>query len=286
MSINNIGICILSVGLLAACSHSSDTNDKIIARSGDNNLMLSDLKTIIPSGSSKADSNFIIQNYTDKWLKNQILLKEAQNAKVLNMNKIEAKTLDYKNALLIYEYQKSLIVGKLDTAISDQEYKMFYASHAKDFELKQNIVKGIVIKVKGKATGLRYLSYELKNGKDLDKMKKSIVAYCNQYASQCSLETDNWLSFEALAKASPFTRIQNKTDWLSKNNIAVAEEDGSAFLIKIFECKLENRISPLDYVKEQIKSIILNSRKVKLLAQYEEEIYKKALSEKQIEKFN
>jgi len=199
---------------------------------------------------------------------------------------IEAKTQDYKNALIIYEYQKNIVAGKLDTNISDQAYKQFYASHAKDFELNQNIVKGVVIKLKGKAPAFRYLTYELKNAKDYAKSVKTLTAFCNQFATDCLVETNNWITFEALVKGSPFNRIQNKTDWLSKNDIATAELDGNAYLIKIFDCKLENRISSLDYVKEQIKSIILNSRKVKLIAEYEEEIYKKALSEKQIEKFN
>ncbi|MFN0048859.1 MAG: hypothetical protein ACKVOU_07045 [Cytophagales bacterium] len=271
---------------LGACNTQKAEKDDLLARYRAKNLYLSDLKGTFPNANSKIDSNIIIQNYTDKWIKNQVFLEEALDSKVLELDEIEAKVQEYRNALIVYEYQKKVISQKLDTVILPLEYENFYKLHEKDFGLKQNIVKGLVIKSKANSNELLKLFKEIKRINDCQKSEKSIRVFCNQFAESSNIQINSWVAFDALVKSSPFNKIQNKTDWLSRNNIALVREDDNTFLIKICDCKLENRISPIDYVKEQIKSIILNSRKVKILEEYEEEIYKKALSEKEIEKFN
>jgi len=52
-----------------SCGNEIQPNDKVLARLGKNELKLSNLKGVIASGITKADSHITIQNYTDKWLK-------------------------------------------------------------------------------------------------------------------------------------------------------------------------------------------------------------------------
>lgn len=281
-----LNLALVLVTLLCSCSENNTAeSDKVVAKAGDKFLYKSELKEIVPTGTQKEDSLRIVEKYTENWLKKHAILLEAKNEKNTNNEEIERKTEDYRNSLLIYEYQKKIFEDRLDTNVGIEEMNRFYSEHQKDFELKQNIVKGIVVISKGKAQGLEKLAKEVERMKNLERIKNAVNNYCSLYAAKCYLDYDLWQTFESLAKSTPFSKISNKTDWLVKNPYGLIYDGNYTYYVKIFDYKLENRISPPEYVKEQIKSIILNSRKLKILEEYENELYTKALSEKRIEKY-
>lgn len=279
-------LSLILIFIACACSTNTLSEDKVLAKYKEEELRLSDIAETLSSIKGNKDSILMVNNLVEKWLKNKILLDQATETNKIDLNSIDIKVNEYKNALMIYEFQKKLISETLDTSISEKEYSEFYNSHQQDFELRQNIVKGILIKAKENEYGLQKLSKEIKKSTNCDQSAILAKEFCIKFAKEFTIETQNWITFDALAKGSPFLKIQNKTDWLIHNNLSLISEQGYSYLIHICECKLENRISPIDYVKEQIKSIILNARKEKILADFEQDIYKKALSEKQIQKYN
>src|SRR5579872_3285616 len=94
---------------------------KPIAKVFDSYLYSSDLQSIIPKGRSKADSLSIILKYIDQWVNEQILLHQAKNNLSEKQMDINKQIDDYKNALIIYEYEKELVRQKLDTVVNDDE---------------------------------------------------------------------------------------------------------------------------------------------------------------------
>jgi hypothetical protein len=51
------------------------------------------------------------------------------------------------------------------------------------------------------------------------------------------------------------------------------------------EYRISDNISPLEFVKDDIRNIILNKRKVDLAKKLEDEVYNNAISEKEFEVF-
>jgi predicted house-cleaning noncanonical NTP pyrophosphatase (MazG superfamily) len=49
--------------------------------------------------------------------------------------------------------------------------------------------------------------------------------------------------------------------------------------------RISDNISPLEFVRDDIRNIILNKRKVELAKRLEDEVYNKAVSEKEFEVF-
>ncbi len=64
----------------------------------------------------------------------------------------------------------------------------------------------------------------------------------------------------------------------------MADEDYTYYL-KILDYKISEETSPLEFVKDQIKHIIVNKRKLALSGKLEDQIYSKALNEKDFEIF-
>ena len=48
------------------------------------------------------------------------------------------------------------------------------------------------------------------------------------------------------------------------------------YALKIFDYKISNEIAPLEWVREDIKKIIINKRKVALSKELEDKIYERA----------
>ena len=78
------------------------TNDKIPLARVDNNYLY--IEDIIFS-SLQNDSSLIIEKQTDQWIRNQLLLKSAYE-NVININNVENQVLQYKNNLILFEYEK------------------------------------------------------------------------------------------------------------------------------------------------------------------------------------
>lgn len=46
--------------------------------------------------------------------------------------------------------------------------------------------------------------------------------------------------------------------------------------MKVDEYRISDNVSPMEFVKDEIRNIILNKRKVEIAKQLEDEVYKKA----------
>ena len=58
------------------------------------------------------------------------------------------------------------------------------------------------------------------------------------------------------------------------------------YFLKVEEYRISDNVSPLEFVREDIKNIIINKRKVQLAQKLEEDLYEKAKTNKEFEIFN
>jgi len=97
------------------------------------------------------------------------------------------------------------------------------------------------------------------------------------------LEDSLWKDFDQLILETPFQENQNKLLLLQQNKFSEVSFNDVIFLLRIFELKKSSQISPLEFVKTQIKDIIINKRKVELTQKLEKEVYEQAKNEKKLE---
>lgn len=255
-----------------------------IARVKNKVLYLEDLEGLQLNKLSKQDSTEIVTGYIHNWIKKELLLDRAQSFSEGNNDEIENKVAKYREDLLLYEFEKSFINQKLDTVVSSKEITEFYEKNKSNFELKQNIVRGYFIKLPEDAARIEDVRNWIKS--DNPKVKQELKKYCLRNASFFSVEDSIWVNFDDLIKDSPFRDITNPSDFLEKNRYSERTEGNHLYLLRIKDYKFRDQLSPLDYVKGQIRDMILAQRKVKMIQALEEEIYKNASKEGDIEVFN
>ena len=244
-----------------------------IARVHEQYLYLKDIERIVPRGTSSQDSVSFVNRYIESWIRKQLMLSKAGE---IDMDKveIERKIQDYQYALIVYEYQKNHIKENLDTTITVKEIEQYYKANLANFELKQNIIKGRFIKIPIDAPKTDQVKKWVKS--EANEELKELKSYCFRFATLYSLEDSIWFNFDEVIQNTPFKSIPNKIQFLHNNRYIEAEDSNFVYILKINDYEITDQISPLEFVKETIKNIIINRRKVELIRNLEESIYKGA----------
>ena len=278
---------ILIVFTLSSCKFfgKKKAEDRELAKAYDKTLFSSDIAGIIPPKTSAKDSIEIITNYINNWVREQVMLHKAEEN--LSSEKIDftKQLADYKNSLTIYTYETELVKQKLDTNVSDNEINQYYEKHKDDFELKDNIVKVIYVKIPVKTSPKTVSILQQLYKSDNPKAKESLQNFCKTYAVNYYLDDESWLFFNDLLKEIPI-QTYNQENYLQNNRLIELKDSLYQYFLNIKGFRIKESLSPLSFEKENIRKIIVNKRKVKMINDVHENLYQDALKNKDFEIFN
>ena len=261
----------LFIGLLGMSCQPVDTskeNDRLLAKVHNKTLYVSELDGMFPEGTTSKDSSVIINAYLDRWIRDMLLLYEAERNIPSDLN-IDKLVRDYRASLISHTYEKILVEEKLDSTVSKAELEAFYEKNKEQYQLETPIIRCYFIKLKlpvPNATQLRQL-WNSDSSEDFEKLAN----YCNQYAESHLLADSAWYRVEDIAANLP-------PGTLTADNVAAkrdfSQRDGEyQYYFKVFELKNRKDIAPLSYIEGQARKFILHQRKVKLLEDIREKMY-------------
>ena len=241
---------------------------------GDKTLSLEEINEIIPEDASAEDSTFLADRFVDAWIREQILLIKAEDNLPEDAKDFEKELEDYRNSLLSYHYEKAVVDQNLDTLVSDQEIKDYYETNQDNFLLKDYILRArfctVEKEVKPKDDFRKYFVSE--KGEDLVKWEQLCVDYNANYY----FNDEEWIYFSELVENLPIQTF-NVERFLKNNKVVEFEDDEKLYFLKILEYKLKDGLSPLSLQRDNIKNIIINQRKNKLISDMKDELYNDAV---------
>lgn len=260
----------------------NDMEDReAVARVNNTFLFKDELSGIATFGSTKDDSSARVEAYIDSWIRKELLIQEAARKININEAEVERKILDYRYSLIAYEYQSYYIKKNLDTVFSDFEVKKYYDDNIDNFILKQNIVRATFIKVPRNAPKMNKLKDWMYSNDDDD--KQQLKSYCLSFSAAYHLSDSTWMIFDDLVRNSPLMEIPNKIQFLKATPYYETRDENFVYFLKVDEYRISDNVSPLEFVTDEIKNIILNKRKVELAKKLEDEVYENALEHKDFE---
>lgn len=269
----------VSVIFITSCSQKQEEGN-VVAKVYNNVLYTSDLTGVVPEGAAADDSLKLIEKYINAWVKEKLLLKKAEDNLTDEQKDVSKQLNSYRNSLIIYSYERELVSQLLDTIVSDNEIAEYYELNKNNFELRNNIIKVLYVKVNKKAPSLDKVKKWYMS--DSPKDRSSLEAYCHQYAQNFYLDDNTWLLFDDLLKEIPI-ETYNKELFLKNNRFVQVEDSTSLYLLNIKGFKIKNSLSPLAFEKENIRNIILNKRKLELLDKMKKDIYDEAIKNNEVE---
>lgn len=255
-----------------------------IARVNDVYLYETDLSGMVDKRTSREDSATRVTAYVNSWIRKQLIIQEATRRMNIDEAEVERKVLDYRYSLIGYEYQNYYVRQHLDENISLQEITDYYNTHQDNFALKQNIIRGTFVKVPRTAPRTGKIKDMLfsKKPKDLEELR----SYCLSFSTAYHLGDSLWIEFDKLVANSPIAEIPNKIQFLRTNPYYETSDVDHLFFLKIDDYKISDNVSPLEFVKEDIRNILLNKRKVELARALEDEVYENAVKQENFEIFD
>ena len=252
-----------------------------IARVRENYLYPSDIIGVIPPGNNSEDSMALIERHINNWIKKQLLIAEAKQNIDFDEAEMERKVLDYRYALMMHEFEKVYVSNRINTDISVQEIKEYYNANLENFELDQNIARGIFVQVSREAPKIARFRYLLRSNRpdDFEELK----SYCYRFANRAHLEDSVWLYFSDITNIIPLKDIKDEQAFLRSNRYYETSDEEYYYFLKISEYILQTETSPLEFVADEIRKILLHKRKVAIVKELEENIYDHAIKDEDFE---
>lgn len=245
-----------------------EQEDRLLVKVHNKSLYLSEMDGMIPEGTNSADSNLIINAFVERWIREALLLHEAERNIPGDLN-IDKLVRDYRASLIRHNYEKILVESFLDSLITHEELIEFYNTNREQYQLETPIVRCNFIKIPlpvKDASRVRSL-WNSGNRESLDEL----IEYCNLYAEAHHLEDSTWHRLEDIALEMP-------PGTLTPENVRSKKEftqrdDNYQYYFKVFELKNRKEIAPLSFIEDQARKAILRKRQTKLLNEKTEDLY-------------
>ena len=264
----------LSVSLFA-CKKAIQTDEPdALVKVNDRILTRNEVESLIPKGTTSADSLLLAESYIKKWVKDELVLKIAQRNLGSDKETIDKLVGAYRRSLLRYRYQEKLIQEKLSDEIQESDVLTYYDTNKEKFVLDKNLIKGLFLKVPADAPNLSEVKTWYKSGNvaSLEKIEK----YSIQNAAIYEYFFDKWVDFDEIRNNIP-NQISNPESFLRTNKTLEVTDSSYCYLLNIRQVLLKGQVEPFEYAEPRIREILINQRKLDFIKEFEEELYNDAL---------
>ena len=263
--------------LTVACNQSvKDTERVVVARAGDRVLYLDQVPPgLVVNGMSETDSISAVQSYIRQWARKELLAMRAEeNLTPEYKAEVNRQLNEMRNNLLIYQYQQQMIIQRLDTTVTDNELQDYYVGNLSTFTLTSNLVRALFIKVPATTPDLDRIRRLYRSSEPAD--LNALEDLCFQYAIRYDDYNDEWIPFTQLLLEVPL-ESSSQEEWLARNSAVELKDDQNVYFVAIREYKLRNSVAPFEYIRGQVKTIIMNNRRNDFLQKLEDGIYNEAV---------
>jgi len=274
---------ILGIIVIFSCKEQAqvvDINDKVLARVFRDQLLASDLDGFSDPGTSAEDSALLTNSYVEKWVRESLIMQEAEKNIPKNLN-IDELVRDYRASLIRHNYEKVLIELQLDSTITQAELNSHYNTSREDYVLKESIVSCEFVKIGNNVPKLEELEDWWKSNDSLQTQR--MLEFCDANASFYLLGENRWISTSSLATLLPKGLGKNQ---LVKGKTVNQSNDGIKYFLRVNDRLETGNIAPLEYIKDRAEKYILHQRKIDILDSKIEELYEQETGRKNVEIFN
>jgi len=264
-------------------SHNMRKGEHALARVNNEYLYASELEGLVPIDTPPADSVAMVKNYVENWVKNRVVLQQAEKNLSVAQKDFSKQLQDYRNSLVIYTYETELIAQRLDTVVRQKEIEEYHQNNRGNFVLRDNIVRMVYIKIHKdsvKPAKIARQFLETDSIRDYDSFEK----FCLTRTAAYQVSIKNWYLFRDLIQLAPLTTY-NEELFLKNNRLIDLTDDQWRYIIRIYDFMTKDAVSPISLEMDNIRAIILNARKLELVKKMRQQALEQAVKNKNIEIF-
>lgn len=245
-------------------------------------LYKTDLENIVYEGISYHDSVVRAKVYIDKWVRNQLLIRQAENNLTPEQLDFSKRLEEYRNSLVINKYETELINQNLDTEVTEDQIYEYYNKNGAEFRMNRDIVQIASVSLPNDSKKKWVFTKLFRDYDSL--MVDSLTSLSNQYAISYDFNIKEWRNFDEVIDTYDL-KVRDNKSFLNEKKFFVVNDDETYTLVKICDYRLVGDESPCEMEIDRIKYIILSNRKKELLENLYNDLQTKAIQDKAFDVF-
>lgn len=275
------GLVFLFAGIISCDKLTTASLDEVIARAGTSYLYRSEISAEMPQNLSRQDSLVWIDNYINNWAKKQLLFGKAElNLKQETQDELNALVEEYKFDLWARTYKENVVKSLIDTLITEKEVRQYYEANKTNFRLNEDLLQLRYIVLPIVNTDLKEISDRFRRFEEADFVYLDSLSY---HFNRFDLTDSLWMSKREFQKLLPEVKKNNYEEYLKKSQFFYAEDALEVYLFFVKDVKRRNDAAPYHTIKNTIKRIVFNRKKIDFIKQFDQEILKDAIQTKKFE---
>ncbi len=252
-------------------------DDELLASVYNKELHFSDMTGMIPPGQSSEDSSAIINTFIRNWVRESVLLYEAERNIPQGLN-IEKLVEDYRSSLIKNNYENIVVTEFLDSTVTQLQLQGFYDENKEQYQLEVPIIRCRFIKVSRNAPQINKVQSWWNSNKEEDFF--ALSNWCRNNATIQHLTDSIWYKVEDIAAYMPAGVLT--TDNVKNRGDFIQRDESFVYFFKLLELVSRNEIAPLAYIEDQAKKVILHKRKMKLLEELKNKLQDEAIHKNRV----
>ncbi|MCR4877883.1 MAG: hypothetical protein K5901_01040 [Bacteroidales bacterium] len=264
----------LAIVVLASCHRKEDP---VVAQVYQYKLYASEIRTAMPVGLSQDDSLVLVRDFIDSWVKEKLVLHEAEKKLSPREKNFDKEMSDYRNALIINKYYDKLWMGDTaDNSISEQEISAFARSLDSRYTVEKEIVRVNYVKMPTSSAELPQVKAILFDENRRKEEKESLVAMLGD-TIEYLLDDDAWLYLDDLQNEVSFEIDAQKAS--ERGNVLHIEKavGDQTVLLAILDYRSQRSVNETKEERAAAGMLLMNQRKAQFINQYVQELYDKAV---------
>ena len=276
-------ISLVFVLLFSSCQgKKAEEKSEVVVSVYGKKLYKADLENIVYEGISYNDSVLRSKVYIDKWVRNQLLIRQAENNLTPEQLDFSKRLEEYRNSLVINKYETELINQNLDTEVAEDQIYDYYNRNSAEFRLNRDIVQIASVSLPNDSKKKWIFTKLFRDYDSL--MIDSLTSLAEQHALSYDFNIQEWRNFEDVIDTFDL-KVKDNKSFLNEKKFFVVNNDDIYTLVKICDYKLVGDVSPCEMETDRIKYLILSNRKKELLENLYNDLYSKAVQEKAFDVF-
>jgi hypothetical protein len=269
-------ILCIAVALLASCGKKSDP---VVAQVYEYKLYASEIQAFLPQGLSQNDSATLVRDYIDNWIKEKLVLHEAEKRLSPKEKNFEKEMLSYRNSLLMNRYYDKLwLKDTANVQISDKEIADFARTFDNRYTVEKEIVRVNYVKIPTKDPALEP-ARKILFDETLRKENKEALVQLLGDSIEYLLDDEAWLYLDDLQNEVSF-QIDAENLANNKNAQRIEKIVGdNTILLVILDYRSQRSINETKEERAAAQMLLMNQRKTQFINQYIQDLYDKAVKE-------
>ncbi|MCI6768579.1 MAG: hypothetical protein MR597_00055 [Bacteroidales bacterium] len=273
-------MCIAVIVLLAMTSCETITSfvrdlryGQVVAKVGSHKLYASELASYIPDSASPEDSTRLALQYINTWASDQLFNDVAERELSKTEKNVDKELEDYRHSLLKYRYEQKYVNQRLDTAVTRAQIEKYYEDHSANFKLSLPIAKAVYMNISEESPNLEIIKKKMRSNRPEARIEADSIAFSSAF--RYTDFGDKWVDLVKLSRevgTDYGTLLSQVKDGMAE----IPDGNGNLNIVYFFSLMRAGQTGPVEYFEEQIRDIILSTRKQALLSRLERDLIENA----------